>query len=57
MNRKLVPYDEARHLLGGIGKTMLHDLMKEGRIERVKLGARGFITAESIDRFIEELRE
>lgn len=56
-DRKLVPYDEARHLLGGIGKSLLFQLMNEGRIERVKLGHRGFITVESIDRLIEQLRE
>ena len=55
-DRKLVPYDEARYLLGGIGQTLLFELMNDGRIERVKLGNRGFVTVESIDRLIEQLR-
>jgi len=56
MPRKLIPYDEAMHILGGVGRSTLHQLMKDGRLERVKLGSRGFITVESIDRFIEQLR-
>ena len=54
-DRKLVPYDEAQHLLGGIGRTMLWQLANSGHIERVKIGNRGFITLASIDRYIEEL--
>lgn len=53
--RKLVPYDEARHLLGGISRSLLYDLLQEGRVERVKLGSRGFVTVKSIDQFIDGL--
>jgi hypothetical protein len=31
--------------------------MNAGRVERVKLGTRGFVTMESIDRFIAELKD
>jgi predicted DNA-binding transcriptional regulator AlpA len=55
--RRLLPYDEVRHLLGGISRTTLHELMNAGRVERVKLGTRGFVTMESIDRFIAELKD
>jgi len=48
----LVPYDEARQLLGGIGKSMLFELMDAGQLRRVKVGARGFVTRESIDTFV-----
>ncbi len=51
-DRVLVPYDEARQLLGGIGKSMLFELMDSGRIKRVKVGARGFVVRESIDSFV-----
>lgn len=56
-DRKLIPYQEARHMLGGIGPTMFHGLINDGRIERVKIGRRGFITQESIDTFIDGLSD
>jgi hypothetical protein len=55
--RRLIPYEEARHMLGGISRTTLHELMEAGRIDRVKIGSRGFATMESIDRFVAELKD
>jgi len=52
MNRAdqvLVNYDEARHLLGGIGKSTLFELMDSGQLTRIKIGARGFVLRQSID--------
>lgn len=54
---KLLPYDDARELLGGIGKSMFFDLIRDGRLDKVKLGSRGFITRESVDRLIVSLTE
>lgn len=54
-DRLLVPYDEAMHKLGGIGKTTFFDLMKTGQIEQVKIGRRGFITAKSIAAYVDRL--
>ena len=51
----LVSYDEARRLLGGIGKSSLFELMDSGKVRRVKVGARGFVTRKSIDEYAESL--
>jgi hypothetical protein len=51
----LVPYDSARSLLGGIGKTTLYTLIEAGEIQRVKIGNRAFVTTESITECVERL--
>ena len=48
----LVNYDEARHLLGGIGKSTLFELMDSGQLTRIKIGARGFVLRQSIDDYV-----
>ena len=53
--RQLLPYDEARHLLGGIGKSMFFEMLKDGRLDRVKLGSRGFVTRASVDQLLVSL--
>lgn len=52
----LVSYDDARHILGGIGRTTLYERIDSGDLERVNIGRRGFITAESIDAYVASLR-
>ena len=53
--RKLYPIPEARELLGGIGHSTIYRLVNEGHITKVNIGRRGFITAESIEAYIETL--
>ena len=53
--RMLVPYSEAKHGLGGIGNTKFHELLNAGRLVRVKIGARAFVTAESLEKLVQEL--
>jgi hypothetical protein len=55
--RLLVPYAEARHQLGGIGRTKLDELLSQNKLTRVHIGRRAFITAESINQFIESLND
>ncbi len=55
--RQLVPYDEVREVLGGIGRTTLWQLVESGELVRVKLGRRAFITAKSIDAYVDRLTE
>jgi hypothetical protein len=55
--RLLVPYDEARHLLGDIGRTKFHQLIDQKKLTRVRVGRRGFIVAESIWQYVASLRE
>ena len=54
-DRLLIPYDEARRQLGDLGRTKFYELIDQGLIDRVSIGRRGFITAESLTRFVESL--
>lgn len=51
----LMPYDSARSLLGGIGRTTLYALIDAGEIQRVKIGKRAFVTAKSVAAYVERL--
>jgi len=51
-----VPYDEARRLLGGIGRTKFYELCEQHEIVRVSIGRRGFITAESLNAYVDSLQ-
>jgi len=54
--RLLVPMVEAQAQLGGIGRTLLWELCNRGELEKVHIGRRGFITAESLSQFVNRLR-
>lgn len=54
-DRLLLPYTEAMAALGGISRTTLWDLVNDGQVVRVKIGARGFITAKSIAEYVDRL--
>lgn len=53
--RRLVPYDEAMHQLGGIGRTTLHVLIVDGKLTRAQIGRRSFITQDSIDAYVQSI--
>lgn len=53
--KRLVAIPEARHLLGGIGRTTIYELVKQGEIVKVNLGRRAFITSESLDAYVDRL--
>jgi hypothetical protein len=55
--RLLVPYDEARHNLGDIGRTTLYELIDKGELVRVNIGRRGFITTKSLAAYVGRLSE
>jgi len=55
--RLLISIEEARQTLGGIGRTTTYELVKRGDLVKVKIGRRGFITARSLDRYVESLPE
>jgi excisionase family DNA binding protein len=48
--RRLYPIEEARYLLGGMGRSTLYAAVKRGEIKIVKLGRRSYISATEIDR-------
>lgn len=41
---------DARSALGGIGNTSFFALINQGKLDRVKIGRRTFVTAESVKR-------
>lgn len=51
--RLLVSYQEARRALGGISAPTLYKMLGNGDLDRVKIGKRCFITAESMDRYVQ----
>ena len=55
LRRRIYPIPEAREQLGGIGRTMLYELAKTGRIQFVKIGARTFVTDDSIETYLESI--
>ena len=52
---RLVSMPDSSKLLGGIGRTMLYQLIRRGEVTRVKLGARSFITADSLANYLDRL--
>jgi excisionase family DNA binding protein len=46
---RLVTIPEVQRQLS-IGRSLVYDLIDEGRLTRVKLGGRALVTQESIDR-------
>jgi hypothetical protein len=54
-DRLLVPFPEARQLLGGLGNTKTYELVNEGELVKVNIGRRGFITRKSIEAYVDRL--
>ncbi len=53
--RRLVPMPASQEVLGGIGRTKLYELVSEGEITKVNIGSRSFITAESLEKYLDRL--
>lgn len=53
--RRLVPLPEAWAALGGIGRSTGYELVDDGKLTRVNIGRRAFITADSLDSYVAEL--
>jgi hypothetical protein len=53
--RRLVSIPDTRRVLGGIGQTMVYELIKQGEIVKVNIGSRGFVTSESLDAYLDRL--
>jgi hypothetical protein len=53
--RRLVPIPESCRLLGGVGRTTLYALVKQRKLTKVNIGSRSFITAESLEAFLDGL--
>ena len=46
---------ETCEILGDVGRTKVYELMHEGRLRKVKIGARSFVTDKSIRAYVHEL--
>ncbi len=57
MGKRLVPIPEVRQVLGGIGHTTVYELVKRGEIIKVNIGRRAFITAESLEAYLDRLSD
>ena len=44
-----------REMLGDIGHTKTYELINEGKLKKIKIGARTFITDTSIRTYVREL--
>lgn len=49
------PDQGTRERLGGVSRTTVYELIKRGELIHVNVGRRGFVTAASIDAYIERL--
>lgn len=55
MDRILISIKDTGRMLG-IGRTKVYDLIRQNRLETVKLGSRTLVHNDSIKAFVEELR-
>lgn len=55
--RPLVPMPDAMGVLGRIGRTKLYELVNGGELTKVNIGSRSFITADSLEAYLERLVE
>lgn len=55
MTPELNPIPQTQERLGGVSRQTVYNLIAEGRLVRVNLGRRAFITGASIDALLEEL--
>lgn len=59
--RLLVPIiagpEGVSHALGGIGRTMVYALIRDGELTMAKIGRRSFVTAESIAAYVDRLTD
>ena len=55
--RALVPVGESMYELGGIGRTTLWALVRDGHLRKANIGRRAFITGESLADYITNLTE
>ena len=55
--RRLVSLRDTQYTLGGIGRTTVYDLVDKKELVKVNVGRRMFITADSIDGYLNRLVE
>jgi hypothetical protein len=53
-NSRLVPLPDVCDELD-LGRTKVHELMNENKLTRVRIGARSYVTRDSLDSFVDSL--
>ncbi|WP_286135180.1 helix-turn-helix domain-containing protein [Mycobacterium sp. UM_Kg1] len=57
--RLLVPIiagpEGVSHALGGVGRTKVYELIRQGELTLAKIGRRSFVTSESIEAYVDRL--
>jgi hypothetical protein len=53
----LVPIPDACRILGYLGRTKVYELVDVGELTKVNIGRRGFITAKSLEDYVNRLTE
>lgn len=53
----LLTLEEASQKLGGLSRTKLFELMRDGYLQPVKIGRRTFLTLEVLRRFVDDMSQ
>jgi predicted DNA-binding transcriptional regulator AlpA len=56
-DRLLVPIPDAQFQLGGVSRPTVYKLVNEGQLTKVNIGTRGFITAKSLEAYVDRLTQ
>ena len=56
-DRLLHPIPEACHILGGISRTYIYELIRSGELKLTKFGSRSFITHAELKRIVAARQE
>lgn len=54
-NQPLLPIRTVQHMLGDVCRGTVYNLVKRGELTKVNVGARGLITAQSVESYIERI--
>jgi hypothetical protein len=54
---KLCSIPDTQVELGGLGRTSIYSLIESGDLQLVKIGARSFVTVDSIQAFVTRLAQ
>ena len=57
MDSELASIQRTQALLGDLSRQSIYNLIRAGRLERVNLGRRAFITTRSLERLLQELSD
>ncbi|CAO3353082.1 hypothetical protein [Azospirillum melinis] len=51
----LVDTSKGREMLGGMGKTQFFELLKQGKLKRIKIGTKTLVPISSIQEYVASL--